>query len=203
LEFRNLREIGLSLEEILNMNKQTLNVDNLIENLELKLAQMKNSLSFLYSLKNESSSMEISQPIEMFCLIKEYTAANTEAIIGATMQFFRYIFAMYPNVVWQTSMCWIEFIDQTPEFEQIKFKIYLRLLSGNCAEAQKMKMGRCVHAYHFGFYDTLGETYEKIKNYCTEHNYTITGNFCEKYIQSYLTKTDEKQYITEVFVPIA
>lgn len=202
LEFRNLREIGLSLEEILNLNKQTLNIDNLIKNLELKLAQMKNSLSFLYSLKNESFNIEISQPIEMFCLMKEYTAANTEEIVGATMQFFRYIFATYPNVVWQTNMCWIEFFEQTPGFEQIEFKIYIRLLSGDCAESQKVEMHRCVHAYHYGLYETLGETYEKIKNYCKEHHYNIVGNFCEKYIQSYLTKKDEKQYITEVFVQI-
>lgn len=202
LEFRNLREIGLSIQEILDINKKTLNIDDLIKNLELKLAQMKNSLSFLYSLRDKSFNIEISQPIEMLCLVKEFTAENTEGIMDASMEFSRYIFATYPNAVWQTSMCWIEFFDKTPEFEHIKFKIYIRLLSGDCAEAQKVKMGKCIHAYHFGLYETLSETYENIKKYCKEHNHTITGNFCEKYVQSYLTKEDEKQYITEVFVPI-
>ncbi len=202
LEFRYLRGIGLSLQQILSINSDTLDIDNLIKNLELELTQVKNSLSFLHSVRDKTFNVEISPPIEMNCLVKEYSAANMEDLMNISMHFSHYIFATYPKAIWQTGMCWFEFFDKSPEFQQIKFKIFVRLLSGECVEAETVKMGKCAHTYHYGAYETLGETYDKLKKFCKRHHYSISGNFCEKYVQSFLTKSDEKQYITEVFVPI-
>ncbi len=54
--------------------------------------------------------------------------------------------------------------------------------------------------YHIGPHDTLGKTYDKIRNWAGEKGYVLQGSCHERYVTDYWTTRDPKQFVTEVLV---
>ena len=56
--------------------------------------------------------------------------------------------------------------------------------------------------FHKGSYNTLAESYESVLKYVEENGYEIVGEIRESYIDGVWNKPDEREWLTEIQVPI-
>ncbi len=67
-------------------------------------------------------------------------------------------------------------------------------------EVKEIPGGRCLFVLHQGPYERLGETYPKIRGYCSERNLEILLPTREVYVKGpgMIFKGDPKKYVTEI-----
>lgn len=63
---------------------------------------------------------------------------------------------------------------------------------------RKLEKGLVVSAYHFGDYYSIGNTYEKILDYCENNDIKIISDSYEFCINDYMTSGDENEFITRI-----
>lgn len=68
-----------------------------------------------------------------------------------------------------------------------------------CYDIPGGKMAKIVHT---GPYETVGETYEKLFHWLTQHNYQVTGPLREVYISD-PSEVAPEELLTEIYAPIA
>ena len=56
--------------------------------------------------------------------------------------------------------------------------------------------------YHHGSYATLSETYEAVLRYIEDNGYIIDGSIRESYIDGVWNRDDERDWLTEIQIPI-
>jgi len=212
-----LRQIGLSIDEILSILNGR-NIEEILENrkkeIEASILESQNQLSqithYLERLKEDFDMKEviikelpevivfskrtvISNYNEYFNLIpeiaKEITAANPN--LKCTEP--EYCFVIYHDGEYKEKDIDIEYCEAVTTFgkdtETIKFKIIERIPTAACI-------------YHKGSYNTLGETYAALFKWINDNGYAVTGKPTESYIDGIWNKEDEKDWLTEIQVPV-
>lgn len=56
--------------------------------------------------------------------------------------------------------------------------------------------------YHFGKYENLSQSYEKLRNWAKEYRYKLSEEAIERFVVDSWTFRDEKKYVTEILIPI-
>lgn len=64
----------------------------------------------------------------------------------------------------------------------------------------KVPMAACI--FHTGSYDTLHKSYAILLQYIEENGYAICGNIRESYIDGVWNKETEKEWLTEIQIPV-
>ncbi len=63
---------------------------------------------------------------------------------------------------------------------------------------KRLPAGRTVSIYHFGNYSNIGQSYEKLLQFCRQNRLTITSDSYEFCINDYITSRYEEEFITEI-----
>ena len=63
-------------------------------------------------------------------------------------------------------------------------------------EHKKAPGRRVYQIYHFGSYDTIADSYQKLLEYCRQKNLRILSDAYEFCINHYITSSDVNEYIT-------
>ena len=64
----------------------------------------------------------------------------------------------------------------------------------------KVPTAACI--FHKGSYDTLHNSYAMLLQYIEENGYEICGNIRESYIDGVWNKETEKEWLTEIQIPV-
>ena len=76
---------------------------------------------------------------------------------------------------------------------------FLPVEKGAAAEnIKKLPAGECISIYHFGSYDTIADSYQKLLEYCRQKNLRILSDAYEFCINDYITSSDVNEYITKI-----
>jgi DNA-binding transcriptional MerR regulator/effector-binding domain-containing protein len=69
----------------------------------------------------------------------------------------------------------------------------------------EMQLGGCMMAtcYHTGAYDTIDETYKKMRDWTAKHGYTLAPESYERYVTDYWTTSDSSLFVTEIMVRVS
>lgn len=62
----------------------------------------------------------------------------------------------------------------------------------------QLPQGRCVYTYHTGDYLSIGKSYQRILDYCKNHQLTIISDSYEFAMNDYLSTANENEYITKI-----
>lgn len=89
-----------------------------------------------------------------------------------------------------------------------------RIISGRCTQAshaflpiektdksssiRRLPEGLCASIFHVGDYMSIGNSYKKILDYCSEHHLEILSDSYEFCVNDYITTDDENEYITKI-----
>ncbi|EEB36249.1 transcriptional regulator, MerR family [Anaerococcus hydrogenalis DSM 7454] len=56
--------------------------------------------------------------------------------------------------------------------------------------------------YHFGKYENLSKSYEKLRSWAKKYRYKLSDEVIERFVVDSWTFRDEKKYVTEILIPI-
>lgn len=56
--------------------------------------------------------------------------------------------------------------------------------------------------YHFGKYENLSKSYEKLRNWAKKYRYKLSQDVIERFVVDSWTFRDEEKYVTEILIPI-
>ena len=56
--------------------------------------------------------------------------------------------------------------------------------------------------YHFGKYENLSQSYEKLREWAKKYRYKLSEDVIERFVVDSWTFRDEKKYVTEILIPI-
>lgn len=56
--------------------------------------------------------------------------------------------------------------------------------------------------YHFGNYENLSKSYEKLRSWAKKYRYKLSDEVIERFVVDSWTFRDEKKYVTEILIPI-
>lgn len=56
--------------------------------------------------------------------------------------------------------------------------------------------------YHFGNYENLSKSYEKLRSWAKKYRYKLSNEVIERFVVDSWTFRDEKKYVTEILIPI-
>lgn len=56
--------------------------------------------------------------------------------------------------------------------------------------------------YHFGKYENLSKSYEKLREWAKKYRYKLSEDVIERFVVDSWTFRDEKKYVTEILIPI-
>lgn len=66
----------------------------------------------------------------------------------------------------------------------------------------KIKPGFYASVYHFGSYDNIEKSYDKIIDFSKKHGYKLGKEAIERFVVDSWTFRDKEQYVTEILIPV-
>lgn len=210
-----MKKIGFSLGEI-KEHMKSYNLEHSIAALQKQLTEIERQIQDLQMIKSR---------VEHRCRQLEYTLCigkNSDAVTLEEVKE-QYILteAVEPpytleEVSLATKKCFVRsFKEELPVFFQSGAIVpYERILQKRYVEAshvflpiektsrvkeiQKLQKGQCVCTYHTGDYLSIGRAYERILDYCREHQWKIVSDSYEFAMNDYLSTGNEEEYITKI-----
>lgn len=75
---------------------------------------------------------------------------------------------------------------------------FLSIEKTSIKSVKELPTGKCVTTYHKGDYQSIGNSYKRIIDYCRENKLEIISDSYEFAINDYLSTGDESEYITKI-----
>lgn len=209
----NLRQIGLSIEEIKRFRAGA-DLKTLLSGrkacIEEQLLSMQHQLSKINfmleeeTMKYEPVMKELPECIVYYKegVISDYSAASA-FILGSAQE----CLALNPDIKCvEPDYCFVNYLDEEYREHDIRLR-YCQAVTCAGKESESIKFkrlekGKAVCIYHKGAYDTLGEAYGFIMKYVEENGYTIAELPRECYIDGIWNKEDPADWLTEIQVPV-
>lgn len=66
----------------------------------------------------------------------------------------------------------------------------------------RIRPGFYASVYHFGSYDNIEKSYNKISAWCKKHSYKLGKSAIERFVVDSWTFREKEQYVTEILIPI-
>lgn len=193
---------GKSEKELLMAKKQEI-LKELAE-LTAKLAQVESYLA--------EENLDLSAPVLIKCIPEVIVATMEERIdtydalfevmpkMGAEMERLGcvcaepdYCFTHYLEEGYKEEQILIETCEAVTEVkddsELVRFKVF-----------PEIKEAACI--FHKGSYDTFPKSYEILLKFIEENGYEICGNIRESYIDGVWNKESEKEWLSEIQIPV-
>ncbi|MBL8028349.1 MAG: GyrI-like domain-containing protein [Fibrobacteres bacterium] len=219
-EISEFKEMGLTLEEIMNFFENEYESEELIKllvkkksesvkNIELEENKLKSISNYLQNLKelNMKQSIEIKTLPEVYVAsmrltIDKYDDLHTVAPAmgkkmkkhGAECREPFYCFNIYHDGEYRERDIDVEICEAVKKpCKDGDGVIYKKL--------PEVKKAACL--YHVGEYSKLGKSYAKLFKWLEENGYRSSDHPRESYIDGCWNKTDPSEWLTEIQVPIA
>ncbi|MDO4488430.1 MAG: MerR family transcriptional regulator [Eubacteriales bacterium] len=208
-----LKQAGFSLEEIARINKGEDEEAILLKkkaDILGKIAELTKQVAVLdgYLAKKKTS---LQAPV----LIKEVPEC-TVAYMETRLESYDSLFEKMPQmgelmeraecVCSLPEYCFTNYLESGEKEEDILVEICEAVTEckENEGDLRFKKMPKCQVAsvFHKGSYNTLATSYESVLKYVEENGYEIAGAIRESYIDGVWNKEDEKDWLTEIQVPI-
>ena len=208
-----MKKIGFSLKEI-QEHMKNYNIENSISVLTNQISVIENQLNDLNHIKNKLIH-KVNQ-LKNIDLLKKYTV-EIEEIEEQYVLIYPVESPYTPDKVSiATKKCLAEsFSEGLPAYFQIGVSVPLKnIVCGDWILATKafvsiektdkskniytLPKGKVVCAYHFGDYNTIGEAYGRILEYCRKNSLKIISDSYEFCINDYITTGNEKEFITKI-----
>lgn len=215
-----LKKIGFSLEEIRDHMKNY-NLDSSITALRRQLTVIDDQLRELQMIRSR---------VEQRCSQMERTRALQGSITQVTEERAEEQFILcqpvappysLEEVSLATKQCFVRsFREHLPAFFQSGATVPLsRIRQGRYVEAShaflplerscegegmvRLPAGRCVCTHHLGDYRSIGPAYERLLDYCRQHQLEIVSDSYEFAINDYLSTGREEEYVTKIMFYVA
>ena len=208
-----MKKIGFSLEEIREYMESS--------NLETSIAVLKKQMSAIEGKLKELAL--IKSRLKHRCDKMEEAARPENREVSVERAETQYIFCrdvMPPysltEVSLATKQCYAQaFRENLPVFLQSGVIVPLeKIRAGRFTEAstaflpiessletesiKKLPAGTCVTIHHFGSYESIGLSYQKLLDYCAAHALTLCSDSYEFCLHDYITARDKNEYITKI-----
>lgn len=208
-----LRQAGLSIKDIKEINKSTDTIKVLLERkkeIENNLVKYNIELSKINyllegkNMNNEIFIKKIPSYIIYYCdgIISDFSKIGEFALNVGTM-----CTKANPNLKCVVpNYSYISYLDGKYKEKDIKIR-YAEAVEKGGIETDQVKFMHskeieAVCIYHKGIYDNLRESYNKILKFIEDNNYEIIDNPRECYIDGCWNKDKEEDYLTEIEFPI-
>ena len=113
--------------------------------------------------------------------------------LGCTCAEPEYCFTHYPEPGYKEEDILVEVCQMVthkkPDSDKVTFKVLPEIRAAACI-------------FHKGSYDTLHQSYATLLNYIEENGYEIAGTIRESYIDGVWNKETEKEWLTEIQIPV-
>lgn len=208
-----LKEAGFTLEDIKQIRRQK-------DGSRYLLRKKNEILEEISALMAKLSSIETliqggSSVLEMPIRIRRIPAVVT-AMMQITIEAYDALFEMMPRMGAEMERlgcicavpeyCFTNYIEPGHQEKDIRVEICEAVTRrGEDSDSLKFKEFPEVEAactYHKGAYRDLATSYEKILRYIEENGYEICGNIRESYIDGVWNQDDEKDWLTEIQIPV-
>lgn len=209
-----LKDIGFSLEEIKNIQKEISNKNILInkkQQILIQISTLTNQLAKIESYLNDDDTI-LSSPILIKSLPEVIVASSWHKIddydsifdlmpqMGLEMEKLGcqcaqpdYCFIRYLDDEYKDSGISIEMCQAVTEIKENTDKLSFQILP-------KVKEAACI--FHKGSYDTFPKSYAKLLQFIENNHYKICGHFRESYIDGVWNKESSEEWLSEIQVPI-
>lgn len=202
-----MKKVGFSLNEIkqqmknyntensnLAFEKQIVQIQKQIDELEMTKSRVEKRLET--SKKSFSEEIEVVDCQKMYLLVKDVESPYLlKEVSIATKRLFVEGFKNHLPIYYQSGVI--------VELNNIKEGNYLQakkafLTTEKTKDCITLASGKTVVGYHRGDYYSIGNTYQRILDYCKKNNLTIISDSYEFAINDYLSTLDESEYITKI-----
>ena len=210
-----MKKIGFSLREIrqymqnqnidnslLALNKQLKVIDDKIEELRLirsrvanRCEQMENANTYN---KNETQISVEHLPTQYILFQKIEEPYSLREISIATKKCFAEAFGKELPIFFQTGVSVPYERIEKGRFMEAAIAFLPIEKTEKVQNIKKIPMGKYAYVYHFGEYQSIGCSYEKLLNFCRENSLSIISDSYEFCINDYITSYDESEFITKI-----
>lgn len=213
-----LKQIGFSIDEIIAIingrnvalifKERKKEIESAIVENQLQLSLISHYLDNMKEERDMNYDVVIKELPEVIVYSKRMTIPSYDAYfqiipsIGEEMKKANpdlkcavpeYCFIIYHDGEYKESNIDVEFCEAVTQFGKdtstIKFK-----------QMERVPTAACV--YHKGPYKDLGKAYAKLFQWISDNGYTTSDNPRESYIDGIWNKEDEKDWLTEVQIPV-
>ena len=210
-----MKKIGFSLDEIrkhmkssnidsslILLRKQLTVIDRQIKELNLiksrllhRCTQMENAKIY----NTQENPIQLEYVKNKYILFHKVDSPYTLKDISiATKKCFSQAFLQQIPIFFQAGV--------TVPLEKIRNRSYIEasnafLVTEQSSKADNIKKlpeGKSVSIYHFGDYESIGNSYHRIIDYCDKEKLTIVSDSYEFCINDYITSSDKDEYITKI-----
>lgn len=208
-----LKQIGLTLEEIKIIQSQDNTIDFLIEkkkDILNQIAQLTEKLACLESYINHSY-MSITTPV-LIQTIPAVTCATMEKRIHKYDDLFDVMPTLGMEMEKQgcqcdmPEYCFTHYLESGYKDENILIEVCEAVKrkgqDTDIITFQDFPEVKAACIYHYGSYQNFPQTYEKILRYIENNHYEICGHIREKYIDGIWNKESEKEWLSEIQIPV-
>ncbi|WP_196591931.1 MerR family transcriptional regulator [Pectinatus frisingensis] len=208
-----LRETGIPLSKIKSLlaqrtvNETSTILENQISEIQNKIENLQTAKSRLY--KNLVQIKQIEEMKEYEFRIKSVAEQHLLAMPVQYVNGFPDYYLTLSKITERMASYSIPFywnvgcITTLEPLEDVKESMFVALDNAIVDQYVRLKpAGNYLCTYHYGPYDTLDGTYDKLLTYIKSNQLMILGDFYENYIINNLSTEDETSYITEISVAI-
>ncbi|HWR08987.1 MerR family transcriptional regulator [Sporomusa sp.] len=209
-----LRETGVPLKEIKKLLAQrTVNktitiledqiseIQNKVENLQAAKNRLYQNLTYIqqlgeiknfeeFSLKAVPEQYLLAMPLQYINGLPAYhltLSKITECLANHSIPFY-----------WKVG--YVTTLEPPEKSKDLMFVVLDHAIANSHVKLKPAGIYLCT--YHYGLYETLDNTYEKLFTYIKSNRLTTIGHIYENYIINNLATADESSYITEISVAI-
>lgn len=208
-----LRQIGLSIEEIKNINSGAQLRDILIKkkaelsNLKILLSNQISTINYLLEEKYMDCQVVLKKIPSHVIYCEERKLAGFHELTNLVLESAEECIRLNPNIKCiSPEYCFCEYPGR--EYRERDFVArYSQAVEEIGVENERIKFKKleatdCLCVYHKGDYSQLGSTYSYLVNYAKENGYEMTGLMREVYIDGIWNKDDVNDYLTEIQMPV-
>ncbi|EGO63680.1 MerR family transcriptional regulator [Acetonema longum] len=209
-----LRETGVPLKEIKDLldqrtvNKTMTILENQISEIQKKIANLQVAKNRLYQNLTYIKELETLKALDQFrikAVPEQYLLAMPVQYVNGIPDYNLTLLKITERIAsYSIPFYWkvgcIPQLDPSENREEVMFVVLDSVITDPYVKLKPA--GNYLCTYHYGLYDTLGNTYEKLFDYVKSNHLMMTGDIYEIYIINNLITADENSYITEISVTI-
>lgn len=199
-----LKQVGFSLNEIKAFQNNALTFNQKLETLEERKLLLENVMRLLRFQTTETFaySAYFKEEKALRVAAKQVFVSDFHELIAAYPTFYNDTVGTHITLL-NPEYCAIEYLDGDYRETDLSANLYLGITDAcPCACAKVLPPSKYVATIHRGSYDTVNAAYAFLEKYIDLQRLEVVGNPSERYYESYYSRDNEQNYLTEIRFPI-
>lgn len=208
-----LKKLGFSLNEIKSFMKnytlehsmqlfqtQLSAIQQKIEELQYIQTRLQHRYQELNALKEiQLNDVYLGQmDSNIYVFVQEVKAPNTlKEVSIATKQCYAQAFEKQIPIYFQSGVIVSEEKIRKKQYEQASYAFVLSDFYA-CEDIKTLPKGDIIYSYHYGAYEQISKTYQRIFDYSEQHHLQLQFPAYEFCIHDYITSNHENEFITKI-----